>query len=108
MADKVEVDPDLVIQASKKVHAGRDIGLDALGRLQDVFAEAIAAVGGSEKASREFLYGTDGQPGFAEGASSMTAARRSFNDGEDMTGTALNDVVAAVVGQDQDSAREFR
>lgn len=108
MVNKVEVDPDLVIEASKRVHAGRDIGLEALEKLQDIFAGAIAAVGGNEEASRKFLHGEGGQPGFAAGASSMTAARRSFNDGEDMTGTALNDVAAAVLGQDMDSARGFR
>lgn len=108
MADKVEVDPDLVIQASKKVYAGRDVGLDALRRLQDVVAEATAAIGGNEKASREFLHGTDGQPGFAKGGSLLIESLRSICNGSDMTGTAMKDVADTVVAQEEDSARRFR
>jgi hypothetical protein len=106
MAEKVEVDPDLVIEASKKVHAGRDIGVDALAALQDILARAITACGANEDALH-FLNGEGGQPGFAVGAESMTEARDSFNGGADMSGTALRDVAAAVVAQDQDSANGF-
>lgn len=107
MVGSVEVDPDLVVEAAKKVHAGRDVGVDALAALQQTFDAAITAIGGAEETSRKFLHGEEGQPGFATGVSSMLEARGSFNAGEDMTGTALNDVAAAVVAQDVDSAGQF-
>jgi hypothetical protein len=106
MAEKFEVDPDLVIEASKKVHTARDIGSEALAALQDCFSQAIAACG-TDKPGLLFLNGDGGQPGFAVGAKSMAEARRSFNDGADVTGDALSDVAASVVAQDQDSARGF-